>query len=82
MKTLFTFFKTINLNEEVMCTEPAPSVSIPCWPRFSVICSKTIWPTHIWSTEFLANHGHSCFSETAGAWWVQWQALDPEIRGL
>jgi hypothetical protein len=28
MKTIFTFYKTIN--EEVMCTEPAPSVSVPC----------------------------------------------------
>ncbi len=31
LKTLFTFFyKTCYLNEEVNCTEPLPSVSVPC----------------------------------------------------
>jgi hypothetical protein len=33
MKILFTFFYKKYLNEEVNCTEPFPSVSIPCESR-------------------------------------------------
>jgi hypothetical protein len=29
-QTLFTFYKTSYLNEEVNRTEPSPSVSVPC----------------------------------------------------
>jgi hypothetical protein len=31
VKTLFTFYKTSNLNEEVNCTEPSPSVRVLCF---------------------------------------------------
>jgi hypothetical protein len=35
LKILFSFFtKTSYLNEEVNCTEPSPSVSIPCFSSF------------------------------------------------
>jgi hypothetical protein len=30
LKIIFTFYKTSYLNEEVNCTEPSPSVSVPC----------------------------------------------------
>jgi hypothetical protein len=33
LKIVFTYFKTSYLNEEVSCTEPSPSISIP-WPMY------------------------------------------------
>jgi hypothetical protein len=34
------FYKTIYFNEEVNCTEPSPSVSIPCSSLFCLIVSN------------------------------------------
>jgi hypothetical protein len=49
--------------------------------RLHVLWLKIICPIVIWSTQFLANHCHSCFNETAGAWWVKRQAHDSELKG-
>jgi hypothetical protein len=35
VQTLFTIYKASNLNEEVNCTEPSPSVRVLCFSQFS-----------------------------------------------
>ncbi len=38
---IFLFYKTSNLNEEVNCTEPSPSVSIP-WFSWSLVAENVL----------------------------------------
>jgi hypothetical protein len=47
LKILFTFYKTSYLNEEVNCTEPSPSVKVPCtvyyfWARLALKHQKRV----------------------------------------